>query len=63
VHSIYWWAVVSLTDGTAAVVIEASGPYSASTTVASKTGGLTAAEIVQLKTAVQLGPLLPPAKP
>jgi len=59
VHTVYWWRVLSLSDGTAAVVIQDSGPFSASTTVAGKTAGLTANEIAALKTAQQLGSLLP----
>jgi hypothetical protein len=63
VRTIYWWPVVALTDGTAAVVIQASGPYSAKLTLGARTTGLTDAEIAALQTAAQLGALLPAIQP
>jgi hypothetical protein len=60
VHTVYWWSVVSLADGTAAVVIDATGPYSARTTAGTKIAGLSDGEIGALKTAAQLNaPVLP----
>lgn len=40
----YWWQVQPLTDGTAALRVEATGPFSESTTVGGHAAGLNAAE-------------------
>lgn len=59
----FWWNVVTLTDGTGAVEIQPSGFYGATTIVIGPCAvgcGLTIAEQSALKTAVQLGSLLPP---
>lgn len=57
----YWWAVQELTDGTAALVIQASGPYGPSANIGPCTAncGLTAAEVTALKSAADLGTRLP----
>lgn len=44
----YWWPVLELSDGTAVVVVNAEGPYSAT--------GLRAAETAALKTQEQRAP-------
>jgi hypothetical protein len=56
-----WWSVVALTDGTAAVQIEPSGIYGKTASVGpcAVGCGLTPAEQSALKTAVQMGTLLP----
>jgi hypothetical protein len=56
----FWWDVKQLPDGTAAVVIQADGPYAAEHTIKGRTAGLSKAEIRSLKTARQLGHKLPP---
>jgi hypothetical protein len=62
VHTIFWWPVVTLTNGQGAVVI-LSAPYgqSASVTVngVPQSGALTAQEIGALETPTQIAPLLP----
>jgi hypothetical protein len=61
--TIWWWNVVQLTNGTAAVEIQPSGFYSATDTLSvgpcAVGCGLTAAEQSALQTAAQLGSLLP----
>jgi hypothetical protein len=59
--TIYWWNVVPLNDGTAAVEIQPSGLYAKTTPIpACAVGcGLTAGEQLQLQTATQLGTKLP----
>jgi hypothetical protein len=59
----YWWNVIRLTDGSAAIVIEASGPYGQSTSNMNATAGLTNTEIAALQTAAELGALLPATRP
>jgi hypothetical protein len=51
----FWWDVKLLSDGTAAVVVQANGPYAAKYTIKGRTVGLSNAEIRSLKTATQLG--------
>jgi hypothetical protein len=60
----YWWKTERLTDGRAVIVIENSGDYSARATNKNVTvpTGLTDAEIKALKSASQLGSLLPPER-
>lgn len=56
----YWWNVVTLTDGTGAVEIQPSGAFGKTTTVGPcAVCGLTPAEQAALKTALQLGSLIP----
>jgi hypothetical protein len=57
--SVYWWDVRPLNDGTAVVVIQATGPYAVRNTVLGRTDGLSDQEIRSLKTAKQLGRRLP----
>lgn len=61
VLTIWWWNVVSLTDGTGAVEIQPSGAFGKTTTAkACAVGcGLTSQEQASLKTSAQLGNLLP----
>jgi hypothetical protein len=61
--TVFWWNVVPLTDGTAAVEIQPSGTFSTATAAGPcKTScGLTANEQSQLQTATQLGTKLPAA--
>jgi hypothetical protein len=56
-QTIFWWSTVTLTNGTAAVIIMEQSPYT--------TTGLTTAEISALQTPAQIAPLLPiaPALP
>lgn len=51
VQTIYWWQVQGLTDGTAAIVIQPSGPYSNTL--------LTGSEQAAVVTATSLGTKLP----
>jgi hypothetical protein len=59
VKTIYWWNVVSLSNGSWAVQIQPSAPFGASVTVGPDTAGLSTAEAAALLTAAQLGSLLP----
>ena len=61
----YWWNVVPLTDGTAAVEIQPSGYYGKSVIVGpcAVGCGLTTIEQSQLQTATQLGNKLPAPNP
>lgn len=56
----YWWNVIALTDGTAAIEIQPNGPFSASTANVHATAGLNTAERAALKPAATITPLMPP---
>ena len=60
VGTIYWWNVVPLKDGTAAVEIQPSGLFSAQVSAGK---GLTAAEALRLTSASTLALLLPAVIP
>lgn len=56
----YWWSCQALTDSTVALVIQPSGPFSATTTVGSHVNqGLSTSEQSSLQTETQLGTKLP----
>jgi hypothetical protein len=59
-RSTFWWEVVPLTDGTAAVRVQSSGVYGNAATIGpcAVGCGLTPAEILTLQTAAQLGTLI-----
>jgi hypothetical protein len=58
----YWWNVIPLTDGTAAIEIQPSGPFGETHTNPHGTHGLNAVEHAALKPAATITPLMP-AKP
>jgi hypothetical protein len=56
----YWWAIMPLKDGTAAVVIQPGTPFDVTASTKTKpTSGLTTQEQSGLKTATEIQPLLP----
>lgn len=61
----YWWSVQPLIDGTAALVIDQSGPGAATTTSAKapQPTGLSPAEQSSLQSAAAIAPLLPVVAP
>lgn len=59
----YWWPVITLKDGTAAVIIKDAGPFSKSTSVDGKLGALTAQEDASRKTKEDLKAVWPDPLP
>jgi hypothetical protein len=61
VQTIYWWEVDALTDGTAAIAIQPSGPYGkmAVAKACAAGCGLSPSEIAATVSAASLGGLLP----
>ena len=64
VHTLYWWEMIPLTDGTVAIRIEPDGPFGPSITLANgKTHSLTQNEIKQLVPWSAIAGLVPQPPP
>lgn len=63
INTQYWWRVQPLTDGTAAIVIESTGPFGTGVTINGFTGTLTGQETAALLSKATITPLLPPPFP